>query len=165
MKKLITNYTFTAASNTIKLNDYSSVSLEGLLLITNVTDNVILYNFASNTYKASITGNIVTLTYNTSGMSDSDNLQIWYDDANYVQDMDLTTALRQLAIAMANPPWGDKSSNRLRETAIIESGTVTTVTTCTTVTGLTNIDGYQGKTVPINLSNSAWAQVVRSVIS
>lgn len=162
MKKLITHYTFTASAGTIKLNDYSSLNLEGLLLITNVTDNVIMYNFASNTYPATISGNIITLTYNTSGMSDSDNIQIWYDDANYIQDSDFTVALRQMKSAVVNPPWLDKSLNRVRETAILESGTVTTVTT---VTGLTNVDGYQGKTLPRNMSTLAWAEVVRRTIS
>lgn len=95
-------------------------------------------------------------------MSDSDYIQIWYDDANYIQDNDFTVALRQMTSAAVNPPWLDKSLNRVRETAVIESGTVTTVTT---VTGLTNIDGYQGKTIPINMSTLAWAEVVRRTIS
>ena len=139
MKKLVTNYTFSASGRTIKLNDCSSISLEGLLLVTNVTDNIIIYNFADATYPATISGNMITLSYNTTSMSDSDYIQIWYDDANYIQDNDFTVALRQMTSAAVNPPWIDKSLNRVRETAVIESGTVTTVTTVTTVAGLTNI--------------------------
>jgi hypothetical protein len=41
MKKLVSNYTFNTAARQITLSDYTSVDLESLLLITNVTDNII----------------------------------------------------------------------------------------------------------------------------
>lgn len=74
-----------------------------------------------------------------------------------------------------NAPQGyDKSLQRGRVTAVLESGTVTTVstvTTCTTVTtvstvtGLTNIDGRNGSML-INQTNlSAWADCVRARIT
>ena len=44
MKKLVTSYTFNATAKTIVSADF--VSLDAILLITNVTDNVIVYNFA-----------------------------------------------------------------------------------------------------------------------
>ena len=43
-KKLVYNYIFDPANRQIKI--YDNVSLKKLLLITNVTDNIILYNFA-----------------------------------------------------------------------------------------------------------------------
>ena len=56
MKKLIGvdigNYTFNAASGQIVISGVSSLRLEQLLLITNSTDNVIMYNFADPTYPA-----------------------------------------------------------------------------------------------------------------
>ena len=90
-KKLLRNYTFTpgiANSGTIALT--GKYSLDQLLLITNTTDNVIIYNFAGSGLGGSVsyntTTNITTLTlqYDSSLMSSSDSLQIFYDD--YIND-------------------------------------------------------------------------------
>lgn len=64
--------------------------------------------------------------------------------------------------ALLKPAWFDATLQRLRETAIIESGTVTTVAT---VAGLTNIDSYQGKLLVINQNIAAWALVCRTRIT
>jgi hypothetical protein len=80
MKKLITNYTFNAAAQTITFVDQTSIDLESVLLITNVTSNVIVYNFANPAQGGSVAGNVLSLDYNTTSMSNSDALQIYYDD-------------------------------------------------------------------------------------
>lgn len=81
---------------------------------------------------------------------------------------DVIISIGEYLRALVNPPYRDKSLNRLRQTAIIESGTVTTVstvTTVTTVTGLTNIDSYQGRIVVLGQNLSAWAVCCRNRIS
>ena len=78
MKKLITNYTFDASAKQITFTDYASISLASVLLITNVTDNIIIYNFADS--GGTVAGNVLTLTYNTASMDNGDKLQIFYDD-------------------------------------------------------------------------------------
>ena len=82
MKKLITNYTFSPAvsGSTVTLNDFTSVDIRGLLLITNVTSNVAIYSFADPTLGGTASGNIITLVYNTFSMASTDNLQIFYED-------------------------------------------------------------------------------------
>jgi hypothetical protein len=85
MKKIITTYTFVPAAKTVQLTGLGSVDIKGLLLITNVTDNIIIYNFADATKGGTAAGNTITLTYDTSLMSSGDNLQIFYDDADYTQ--------------------------------------------------------------------------------
>ena len=80
MKILITNYSFDASGKTITFNDYTSILLERVLLITNVTDNVIIYNFADPNKGGTVSDNVLTLTYDTTSMSDTDKLQIFYDD-------------------------------------------------------------------------------------
>jgi len=77
MKVLFENYSFNAASKQITFNTTSVIGLEDLLLITNVTDNVIIYNFADPTKGGTISNNVLTLTYNTTGMSNTDKLQIF----------------------------------------------------------------------------------------
>jgi len=66
-----------------------------------------------------------------------------------------------------NAPQGyDKSLQRQRSTAVIESGTVTTVTT---VTNLTNINGnigtYQATQQVYGQNLTAWVAVVRARIT
>lgn len=81
---------------------------------------------------------------------------------------DLYVALKQLLNAVIYPPNFDRSLNRTRQTAIVESGTITTVSTVSTVTNVTslnNIDTYQGKVLVLNSNLGAWAQVVRARIS
>lgn len=80
MKKRINTYTFNALTHKITLTDIT-VQLDALLLITNITNNVIIFNFADSTKKATVSGSTITLQYDTSNMSDSDELQIFYDDA------------------------------------------------------------------------------------
>lgn len=48
MKTLIQNYTFDSSSKTITINEVSSLLIEQLLLITNVSTNDIIYNVAYN---------------------------------------------------------------------------------------------------------------------
>lgn len=81
MKKLITNYTFSASTKQITFTDYATISLSSVLLITNVTDNIIIYNFADS--GGAVSGNVLTLTYNTASMDNGDKLQIFYDDPLY----------------------------------------------------------------------------------
>lgn len=124
MKKLVSNYSFNAATKQITLSDYTSVDLESLLLITNVTDNIIIYNFAGQGKGAAISGNILTLDFDTTSMSNTDELQIFIDDglspaANATIE-ELTNALndnnaflRRILQALT-PVTNRDSSDRLR---------------------------------------------------
>jgi len=79
MKLQITNYTFDKTAKTVTFTNYTTIRLDSLLLITNVTDNVIIYNFASPLLGGTVSGNVLTLTYDTSAMDDTDKLQIFYE--------------------------------------------------------------------------------------
>jgi hypothetical protein len=80
MKKIISNYTFNPTERTITFNDYDSIDLERVLLITNVTRNEVIYSFADPAKGGSVSGNVLTLNFDTTGMSSTDKLQIWYED-------------------------------------------------------------------------------------
>lgn len=80
MKTLVTDYTFDASTRQITFTDNTyTVSLEQILLITNVTDGIIIYNFADPNAGGTVANNVLTLTYNTTTMSDTDILQIFLD--------------------------------------------------------------------------------------
>jgi hypothetical protein len=80
MKILFEDYTFNAATKQITFNTTSVVGLEQLLVITNVTDNIIIYNFADPSAGGTIANNVLTLDYDTTSMSNTDNLQIFLDN-------------------------------------------------------------------------------------
>lgn len=84
-KNLIRNYTFNAAAKTVAFSGH--YTLNQLLLITNATRNIIIYNFADATLGATRSYNSATdittftLTYNTApAMANADILQIYVDD-------------------------------------------------------------------------------------
>ena len=79
MKILLENYTFNAAAKQVTFVTSVSVSLENILLITNVTRNTIIYNFANPAQGGTIASNVLTLTYDTTTMVDADRLQIVLD--------------------------------------------------------------------------------------
>ena len=82
-KKLVYNYTFDASAQTIVID--GNFKLRTIQLITNVTDGIIIYNFADSTKGGTVSYNstndqtTITLEYNTTSMSDSDELQIFVD--------------------------------------------------------------------------------------
>jgi hypothetical protein len=80
MKTKVNNYAFNKTTKTVTFTDYTTIRLDGILLITNTTDGVIIYNFASPTLGGTVSGNSVVLEYDTSTMDDTDKLQIFYDD-------------------------------------------------------------------------------------
>jgi len=85
MKKLITGYQFFPSSGVVTLTEYgptNPVSLENLLLITNVSSGAIIYNFADSTAGAVLTGNSNSFRLNlstVSQMNTGNKLQIFYD--------------------------------------------------------------------------------------
>lgn len=86
-KKLLFNYVFTpGASNVGKVTVPGKVSQRRLLLITNVSTQEIIYNFADSSKGASVSYSpllnetTITLEYSTVGMSAEADLQIFYDD-------------------------------------------------------------------------------------
>jgi len=84
-KRLLHKYTFSAGTDTVVID--GNWSREKLLLITNVTDNIIIYNFAdpnlratSHTYNTSTDQTTVVLNYDCTAMSDTDILQIFVEE-------------------------------------------------------------------------------------
>jgi len=85
-KKLVYNYTFTpggANSGTIVI--HGNYPLKVFQLITNTTDNIIIYNFSAPSkggtvsYDSALDETTLTLAYDTSAMSSTDELQIFID--------------------------------------------------------------------------------------
>jgi hypothetical protein len=76
----IDNYSFDKATKKVTFTDYTTIRLDAILLITNTTHNIIIYNFADPLKGGTIATNVLTLTYDTSAMANTDKLLIYYDD-------------------------------------------------------------------------------------
>ena len=81
MKTLTTNYAFTASPvGRVQLIGYPTITLDQILLVTNVTSNTIIYNFADPARGGYLQGNVLVLSASTTSMLSSDRLQIFVDD-------------------------------------------------------------------------------------
>ncbi len=101
LSKDIGSYTFDASAHTITFIGVGTVNLQDVFLITNVTDNVIIFNFASAGRGGSILSNVLTLDYDTSLMDNTDELQIVFDVGFPYLDF----GLGALRIVELSPLW------------------------------------------------------------
>lgn len=110
MKTLITDYAFNkTAKQVIFLGNQRPETIEQMLLITNVTTGEIIYNFADRLRGGVLDNNVLTLTFDTSTMSNSDNLQIFIDSDDYHNEM-----LMLLSTLLKNSSYSKDSAERMR---------------------------------------------------
>jgi len=121
MKKLVTSYTFSASAKTVDSADFTS--LEKILLITNVTDQIIIYNFADTSKGGTLAGTTLTLEYDTSSMDDTDKLQIFVEDAAAVQPVSGAFYQTTQPVSLATVPSHEVTN--AGTFAVQASGTVT----------------------------------------
>jgi hypothetical protein len=130
MKVLFENYGFNAVSKQITFNTSSSISLDQLLVITNVTRNIIIYNFADPSAGGSITNNVLTLTYNTTAMADGDILQIFLDNTltpasdEMLQSIQDQTEMLGRMVKLLEPSARANSSGLQQVDVAASSGTI-----------------------------------------
>ena len=83
-KSLLFDFVFDASAKTVKIK--GNHHKRRLLMITNTTDNIIIYNFADPTktgafsYDATLDETTITLAHDTTSMSDTDALQIFEEE-------------------------------------------------------------------------------------
>jgi len=71
------DFTFDASAQTVTFAGFTPVQAQ-ILVISNVTDNIIIYSSSQPATKGVLSGQVLTLTYDTTTMADSDNLQVRY---------------------------------------------------------------------------------------
>jgi hypothetical protein len=168
MKVLFENYSFNAASKQITFNTTSVIGLEDLLLITNVTDNVIIYNFADPTKGGTISNNVLTLTYNTTGMSNTDKLQIFLDNSLSPASEESIQYLKKI-VQVLTPIATQDSAQRQRVAVeamppVTVSGTVTSNIGTGTLAAVTTVNQFAGVDVRFQFTDAArltYAQGIR----
>jgi hypothetical protein len=183
MKKLIGSdigtYTFSASAKQITLSGLSeTLTLDQVLTVVNVTDNIVIYNFGKAGLGGTIASNVITLIYDTSSMSDGDVLQIYVEltDTSEAQLKSLTSAvfflIEQMVLAQQNPVWLNNTTNGLQVVnapaqTMAVSGSLTTagtVSTVSTVTNLAQIGGVSADTMLPAQSDQAWGITIRNLL-
>ena len=122
MKKLLGQdasgtYSFNPTAKTVTFSGLTQqITLANILLITNVTANTIIYNFASSSTGAvSFANNVLTLDYDTTSMSSTDVLQVYLDLAGEESLHDLLRRMNKLLESNA------VVDARLRQKVVIEA--------------------------------------------
>ena len=91
------SYVFNPAAQTITLSGLPATFAQAQLkLIINTISNTIIFNLADPTMTASISGNVITLTFNTTAMNASDPLQIFLEVPGEFVSHGQTTQIPQL---------------------------------------------------------------------
>lgn len=137
------------------------IKISGLLLITNLRTNDIIFNFASSTLgyvsateNASNGSLTIDLDYNMSmsPMLSTDPYQIWAhvndNDVkvnNYREDINAIRLLTETLVAHTSVPDAQRRVRIIADTSS-SIGTVSTVTTVTTVNTVSNISSIGGST-------------------
>jgi len=82
MSRLVTNYIFDSANREVTFTKLSSIVLNDIDTITNIaTDpDTVIFDASISGKSGTVSGNILTLDYDTTAMSDKDNLRIFYED-------------------------------------------------------------------------------------
>ena len=126
-KKLLSSseYTFNANTGTVTFGDsLTGLELQNVELITNVTTNTVIYQFNKSGFGGSLTGLILTLDYDTSAMSDSDDLQIFIEGDFIRSDVsDSVILLRRIAQLLS--PIATQDSSQRQRVAVETMPTVT----------------------------------------
>jgi hypothetical protein len=159
MKIKLDNYTFNPAAKTVTFTDYASLDLSDVILITNVTDGTIIFNFASPNLVGSVVANVLTLNYDTTAMSSTDKLAIYLDDS-YTPASDEALVLLRRMVKLMEPLAVQDSSQRQRVT--IDSGVISTVSALNNIGAFGSVDPkYQF----IDQARNAYANGIRANIT
>ena len=162
MKIKLDNYTFNPAAKTVTFTDYASLNLSDVILITNVTDGTIIFNFASPNLVGSVAANVLTLNYDTTAMSSTDKLAIYLDDA-YTPSSDEAIVLLRRMVKLMEPLAVQDSSQRQRVT--IDAGTLPTVSSVSSVANIIAFGGVDARYQYTDQARNAYANGIRANIT
>ena len=166
MKIKIKNYIFTPAAKTVVFSDYTSIKLDNIILITDVTTGTIIYNFAAANLTGAVSGNTLTVNYDTTGLT-ATNLAIYYDDPGSTQSTDETVILLRRLVKLSETLAVQDSLQRQRVTVDSITGglTLATVTTVGTVLNASTLANVDARFHFIELARTAYATGIRAKIT
>jgi len=98
-------YTFDASSKTVTITGFETLNLEDVTMIINQTDNIVIFAEGIQGLGGTISGNVVTTTFDTTGMADADRLTIYVKN-NAGIDFNLDSQKN----VVQNPEWSKYTS-------------------------------------------------------
>jgi len=158
MKVLFQDYTFNAATKQITFNTTDIVSLNQVLVITNVTDNVIIYNFADAAKGGTITNNVLTLTFNTTSMSNTDSLQIFLEIPMNPSTDESVVLLRRL-IQLLTPIAVQDTQQRQR--VVVDTVATGNLNSVSQLNNLSSLNGVDTKFYLIDQARNTFSNGIR----
>lgn len=174
MKELIKDYIFDPTNKNVVFNNYDKIDLERVLLITNVTDNVIIYNFANPVAGGHVVNNnILNLQYDTTTMSNTDKLQIFYEvdaapakEATQADMYELMysvyTAVKDLSALVCTISGGALRVSTTTPVAISTMPNVS-VTNGVNVSNVSNFGAANSNTLIPNLNNVVFQNTINNI--
>jgi hypothetical protein len=166
MKILFENYSFNSTAKTVTFNTTDVVTLEQLLIITNVTTNKIIYNFADPNAGGVIVNNVLTLDFNTTTMSSNDKLQIFVDNTFTPASEESLQYLKKIAQLVA--PLSTQDTNQRLRISLDAAPSVVTVNNANFANLNANIGGIGGVDPRFQFIDAArltYAQGIRNNLS
>lgn len=177
MKIIPTSYTFNKTAKTVFCADF--ISIEKIALITNLTTGDIIYQFNSASKWWTLSGNTLTLDFDTSAMNDADILQIIIHDTTPLateekQEMlislsEMTVLLKSILTSLQMPRNADPSNNADQVVVIgtvpVSLASLPTLANLTTLANLQQLNGEQAHLMSVASEINAWANAQRSTIS
>lgn len=159
MQKLIEDYVFSASAKTVTSPDFSGLSTRNILLVVNVTDGIIIFNPIKAATTGSLSGGVLTLTYDTTSMSDGDQIQIYIDDGfDAARDDNLDTLVYFASAIHEKMPVCDTLDRVLANVvgSVTVSGNLSTVSTVTNITSMNSMQNQPTALAPYNWSSGAY---------
>jgi hypothetical protein len=166
MKILFENYSFNAGAQTVTFNTTDVITLEQLLIITNVTTNKIIYNFADPNAGGTIVNNVLTLNFDTTSMSSSDKLQIFVDNILTPASEESIQYLKKIAQLVS--PLSTQDANQRLRISLDAAPTALTVNNSNFANLNANIGGLGGVDPRFQIIDAArltYAQGIRTNLS
>lgn len=157
------SYTFNPGAKTVAFSGLpQDITLSNILLITNVTRNTIIYNFADTaTGAVSFNNNVLTLTYDTASHSASDVLQVFLDVES--KEESLHDLLRRMNKLLESNAVVD---TRLRQRITIDAiGNSTAGSSPTEITTTIPVSGTVASSTPSTTALSTSASDIQYVQS
>jgi hypothetical protein len=163
MKIKIKNYVFTPAAKTVVFSDYTSIKLDNIILITDVKTGTTIYNFAAANLTGAVSGNTLTVNYDTTGLT-ATNLAIYYDDPGSTQSTDETIILLRRMVKLLEPIATQDILQRQKVTvdAITGGLTLATVSSVSSVANIIALGSVDARFHFIDLARTAYATGIRA---
>jgi hypothetical protein len=155
MKQLVKNYSFNTSTKAVTMSDFTTIALQQILLVVDITTGKIIYNPMDGTGgPPSVATNVLTLTALQGGENNTDKLGIFYeaqsgDPAAVIYDGGQRTMAASHPVVLAS----DQSSIPVAATLNVE--TTKSIGVVRTADGSGNLLTSTGTALDVNVKSGA----------